>query len=101
MIRRPPRSTLFPYTTLFRSGQGDDDVPGPPDGPHRLGTRGARPGRQRAEGHRQDRAGPEARGSQHVDGLGPKVTTNPGRKPGEDEMPKQKSKRALDRKSVV
>src|SRR5688572_32758921 len=35
MIRRPPRSTLFPYTTLFRSQQaevvaaavrGDDDV---------------------------------------------------------------------------
>src|SRR5260370_25081406 len=23
MIRRPPRSTLFPYTTLFRSHQGD------------------------------------------------------------------------------
>src|SRR3712207_7186952 len=23
MIRRPPRSTLFPYTTLFRSRQGD------------------------------------------------------------------------------
>src|SRR5438477_2109679 len=22
MIRRPPRSTLFPYTTLFRSGNG-------------------------------------------------------------------------------
>src|SRR3712207_7395075 len=22
MIRRPPRSTLFPYTTLFRSGIG-------------------------------------------------------------------------------
>src|SRR5258708_31912026 len=22
MIRRPPRSTLFPYTTLFRSWQG-------------------------------------------------------------------------------
>src|SRR3712207_7453289 len=22
MIRRPPRSTLFPYTTLFRSGWG-------------------------------------------------------------------------------
>src|SRR2546426_8589017 len=22
MIRRPPRSTLFPYTTLFRSGLG-------------------------------------------------------------------------------
>src|SRR5260370_7072821 len=23
MIRRPPRSTLFPYTTLFRSAQAD------------------------------------------------------------------------------
>src|SRR2546430_9755807 len=23
MIRRPPRSTLFPYTTLFRSEAGD------------------------------------------------------------------------------
>src|SRR2546430_7964400 len=23
MIRRPPRSTLFPYTTLFRSAQHD------------------------------------------------------------------------------
>src|SRR5258708_31074958 len=23
MIRRPPRSTLFPYTTLFRSPDGD------------------------------------------------------------------------------
>src|SRR5437867_9509650 len=28
MIRRPPRSTLFPYTTLFRSGVQirDDDL---------------------------------------------------------------------------
>src|SRR5258708_18037797 len=25
MIRRPPRSTLFPYTTLFRSGSAGDD----------------------------------------------------------------------------
>src|SRR3712207_7773950 len=24
MIRRPPRSTLFPYTTLFRSAVGGD-----------------------------------------------------------------------------
>src|SRR3712207_8313944 len=24
MIRRPPRSTLFPYTTLFRSGRDAD-----------------------------------------------------------------------------
>src|SRR5256885_12932501 len=26
MIRRPPRSTLFPYTTLFRSWLTDDDA---------------------------------------------------------------------------
>src|SRR5438105_9629197 len=25
MIRRPPRSTLFPYTTLFRSGRPGTD----------------------------------------------------------------------------
>src|SRR3712207_8284193 len=25
MIRRPPRSTLFPYTTLFRSATGYDE----------------------------------------------------------------------------
>src|SRR5256885_16701608 len=25
MIRRPPRSTLFPYTTLFRSDERADD----------------------------------------------------------------------------
>src|SRR5258708_13491414 len=37
MIRRPPRSTLFPYTTLFRSPQGG--------GLHALGAR-AGPGRQ-------------------------------------------------------
>src|SRR5436309_10894805 len=28
MIRRPPRSTLFPYTTLFRSGEPQAGMPG-------------------------------------------------------------------------
>src|SRR3712207_7770461 len=28
MIRRPPRSTLFPYTTLFRSHRGVEPVIG-------------------------------------------------------------------------
>src|SRR3712207_8854364 len=32
MIRRPPRSTLFPYTTLFRSAFGPD----PPKGAQRA-----------------------------------------------------------------
>src|SRR3712207_7483927 len=33
MIRRPPRSTLFPYTTLFRStgAAGEPQPPGAPD----------------------------------------------------------------------
>src|SRR5438477_9628353 len=35
MIRRPPRSTLFPYTTLFRSrGRG---LPAPPLPPRTAG----------------------------------------------------------------
>src|SRR2546422_5530816 len=34
MIRRPPRSTLFPYTTLFRSGFAE----------RRRHSRGAEPG---------------------------------------------------------
>src|SRR2546421_8657719 len=29
MIRRPPRSTLFPYTTLFRSEKDDPQLPSP------------------------------------------------------------------------
>src|SRR3712207_6983375 len=45
MIRRPPRSTLFPYTTLFRS-QGAGLQPGPllraPVGELRLHREGAR-----------------------------------------------------------
>src|SRR2546427_7538311 len=34
MIRRPPRSTLFPYTTLFRSLHGRD--PGGREGGERV-----------------------------------------------------------------
>src|SRR5215467_15028595 len=36
MIRRPPRSTLFPYTTLFRSEHRDRAVPG--HGPESEGS---------------------------------------------------------------
>src|SRR3712207_8980344 len=48
MIRRPPRSTLFPYTTLFRSGgavdlilQGAEEVVGKTDTLHREPEVGA------------------------------------------------------------
>src|SRR5215510_11939064 len=43
MIRRPPRSTLFPYTTLFRSG-ADRAEP-----PVRVGGRAGRPDLQRPD----------------------------------------------------
>src|SRR6185312_2345367 len=37
MIRRPPRSTLFPYTTLFRSGgAGEPAFPGGAEGAGRT-----------------------------------------------------------------
>src|SRR3712207_7556235 len=38
MIRRPPRSTLFPYTTLFRSGERVAQRAG--DGHRRVGEAG-------------------------------------------------------------
>src|SRR2546427_5716275 len=52
MIRRPPRSTLFPYTTLFRSQSARPARP-PRHGSEREGARAAR---QSAEARRlQDR----------------------------------------------
>src|SRR3712207_7582702 len=42
MIRRPPRSTLFPYTTLFRSRRG-----GRRGRPHHRGARQAGDSRER------------------------------------------------------
>src|SRR5256885_3717881 len=42
MIRRPPRSTLFPYTTLFRSGPHRAQFPG--DGRPRGAHHRVRPG---------------------------------------------------------
>src|SRR3712207_7494911 len=45
MIRRPPRSTLFPYTTLFRSALGGSQGPLPRlDGADDLLRVGAQPG---------------------------------------------------------
>src|SRR5256885_5039805 len=41
MIRRPPRSTLFPYTTLFRSGQPGGHAQQPADGLQDAGHRKA------------------------------------------------------------
>src|SRR2546422_5836630 len=53
MIRRPPRSTLFPYTTLFRSPRGDCPLPHP--APELRGDRRYSAG---PHGHRDDLAAP-------------------------------------------
>src|SRR3712207_1180564 len=76
MIRRPPRSTLFPYTTLFRSRRrGGGPARGPGDGARagraarrrdggrvgaaRLGER--RPGTGEHDGHHRGHGGGGAR----------------------------------------
>src|SRR2546430_5722838 len=48
MIRRPPRSTLFPYTTLFRSRIGLDDDNSQRQPPARAPRA---PGARRSEEH--------------------------------------------------
>src|SRR2546427_6892859 len=63
MIRRPPRSTLFPYTTLFRSSR-----------PHGVGGAGARAARRRggrsSRTPRPPRAGPRPGRSTPARGAG-------------------------------
>src|SRR3712207_5920998 len=56
MRRRPPRSTLFPYTTLFRSGR---------TGEHRAGAPGPGPPRRRPP---PSRRGPSPPGSRPAPG---------------------------------
>src|SRR3989441_4275066 len=60
MIRRPPRSTLFPYTTLFRSQEAQVPRRGPGEGTGETPAR--HPGEHGAERVRRDgRADHEAR----------------------------------------
>src|SRR3989442_7687015 len=56
MIRRPPRSTLFPYTTLFRSGQYRGAAGGgPPLASHQAaGRRGAEGPEPRLRGRSEE-----------------------------------------------
>src|SRR5256885_11670595 len=68
MIRRPPRSTLFPYTTLFRSrwaggmgarlrggGPGIGRLPGEPDGAGPGGQAGGSSGDRPDKKNERDR----------------------------------------------
>src|SRR5256885_6881089 len=72
MIRRPPRSTLFPYTTLFRSlvvvdqarggvqAVGDDAVVAARE----VGRGAMRQGAALGQGHAHDRSGEHTSGLQ-------------------------------------
>src|SRR5688572_32138230 len=67
MIRRPPRSTLFPYTTLFRSGLTADG--------------GQRPASSR-RGHYQHHRGPRRSGRGSAVGACPRAPGNAGGRGG-------------------
>src|SRR3712207_9486083 len=111
MIRRPPRSTLFPYTTLFRStdsGRGGDNGGRATGGQvlrvsDRGGTRGVR--RELGAGILR------ARGDDHRGGWGPWQPVRPHLGQGRGEQVGHRSRRpdprpdrrggGADRKSVV
>src|SRR2546422_2905960 len=76
MIRRPPRSTLFPYTTLFRSGdhaargaqsRARSPVPRPDDAP--VGAGGRRRGGGGDVLSRRDAPITSSAGRRHVSGI--------------------------------
>src|SRR5437899_5293766 len=77
MTRPPPRSTLFPYTTLFRSAPGretsDPDgsggIPGRRRGARRHGTEDPVPLDAAREGLVDDRARHQARSEEHTSEL--------------------------------
>src|SRR5256885_12299601 len=71
MIRRPPRSTLFPYTTLFRSHPGRERRDGEDREGHRrdrVPDEPARAQRGRRSGARR-RRGPRLRSEEHTSEL--------------------------------
>src|SRR3712207_9481737 len=77
MIRRPPRSTLFPYTTLFRShGRAEGGVRGGGGGAVRRGGGGGHglhaPARVR-RARRPDPGGGRARAARAARGGGRRV----------------------------
>src|SRR3712207_9160727 len=76
MIRRPPRSTLFPYTTLFRSVGPARGGPCRVDLPLGCGGGAALVGQPAAAGHRP--------GRDRADGAGAAGGRTGGRRVGEE-----------------
>src|SRR3989441_8472802 len=69
MIRRPPRSTLFPYTTLFRSGDAAEEPARPGDGQEAQGLPGRRPSPPGAAAGRDARVHQVGRSEEHTSEL--------------------------------
>src|SRR3712207_8641490 len=80
MIRRPPRSTLFPYTTLFRSPEPPPDEPRRADGsmersppkdrhPRLVRIRARRLRARERGGHEADRCRDVGRSEEHTSEL--------------------------------
>src|SRR3712207_8082736 len=78
MIRRPPRSTLFPYPTLFRSGHYQGE------GPRDLHAKG-----------REDPAEGEKRADGEVDALGDDHERHPDRDRSEEHTSELQSRQYL------
>src|SRR5258708_11132872 len=59
MIRRPPRSTLFPYTTLFRSRPAASCLPTTSPAARSRCLRAVRPAASRSEEHTSELQSPD------------------------------------------
>src|SRR3712207_7227740 len=66
MIRRPPRSTLFPYTTLFRSASAPRATPSTHRATRRMSTSSPRAARRRSPPRASSRA---SRSEEHTSEL--------------------------------
>src|SRR5947209_13548333 len=71
MIRRPPRSTLFPYTTLFRSPRKSHHIVPNPDGGWDVKKGGA----QRSSGHFDTKREAESTGREISQNQGDRKST--------------------------
>src|SRR2546422_4125197 len=75
MIRRPPRSTLFPYTTLFRSQRSLADAP---RRLHPLGHGGELAGRFAPPLHRRERLGVRGTDARYPDRKSTRLNSSHG-----------------------
>src|SRR3712207_9525648 len=99
MIRRPPRSTLFPYTTLFRSVEVVDQVDA---GRRRRGEVGPRQGGLEglAGGHREG-VGAVLVGRAGVEGDGVVLDPELARLAGEEQRSEEHTSELQSRQYLV